>query len=307
MQARRRSPSQPRDLAPPTVQLELCPQLDAAAGSQAHSALRAQIQPMLDSIATRLGLAMPSLSITTRTDLPEHSFVLRLRHASLLRGRAASLEELAQLLDAELSNLVARRTRELLSLEELQQLLDRTAQWAPSLVQSVVPRLFTLTQLAELLRRLLDEGVSIAPLDRILESLATLSPKAATLERGLDLARRALRDQLVEAHLHDDTLHVHVLDPMIEDALRDAAQLIEGERVLALPPELAQDIVRAVRLARAADARAPVLVTQADVRRSLYEVLKEDVPEALGLAYTELPSNVALEQRPPIQVGGSAR
>jgi len=90
---------------------------------------------------------------------------------------------------------------------------------------------------------------------------------------------------------------------MLEDALRESSQLVEGERVTALPPELAQDIVQAVRLARAQTAQAPVLVTQAEVRRSLYNLLRNDIPEALVLAYSELPTDITIERRPPITVG----
>jgi flagellar biosynthesis component FlhA len=297
--ARSRAAGTRTGTAPATLQLDLSPQLKAAREQPIEQRLHAQLK----AAAERLGLPAPSLKVAFDQALPEHSFVLRLRRATLLRGKARDAGELSQLLELELPSLLARRARELLSLEELQQQLDHVAGWAPSLVQSVVPCVFALTQLAEILRRLLDENVSIAALERILESLASLNPKHATLDRGLEHARRALCEQLVESHVQAETLHVHVLDPMIEDALREAGQLVDGERVLALQPELAQDIVLAVRQARASDAGAPVLVTQSDVRRSLHEVLKQDVPDALVLSYAELPTNVTIDRRKPITVG----
>jgi type III secretory pathway component EscV len=296
--ARTRAPGLDKDAAPRTLQLELGSGL-AAAGTQ--SVLVRRLEERLTA-AAQLGVPTPTLGVSVLESLSEHTFILRLRRATLLRGEVRDSAELLQLLEAELPELLVRRARELLSLEELQRALDRIASWAPSLVQSVVPRVFTLTQLAEILRRLLDENVSIAALERILESLASITPKAATLDRGVDQARRALRDQLVEHHIQADTLHIHQLDPMIEDALREAGQLIEGERITALAPDLAQDIVQAVRQARAKTATTPVLVTQSDIRRSLYEVLRHDIPEALVLAYDELPTNITVERRDPITV-----
>jgi type III secretion protein V len=301
--ARARTPRGRADAAPETLLLQLGPQLIAAGHEQAQQALIRHLAPQLKAAAERLGVPAPSLGVELSATLADHTFVLRLRRASLLRGKVQDSAELLQLLDAELQALLARRARELLSLEELQRELDRISSWAPSLVQSVVPRVFTLTQLAEVLRRLLDENISIAALDRILESLAALSPKHATRDRGVEQARQALRDQLIEHHLQADTLNIHQLDPMLEDALREASQLIEGERITALAPDLAQDIVQAVRQARAKTAQAPVLVTQADLRRSLYDLLRNDIPETLVLAYTELPTNITINRRFPITVG----
>ncbi|MEY4578022.1 MAG: hypothetical protein RL701_2725, partial [Pseudomonadota bacterium] len=60
----------------------------------------------------------------------------------------------------------------------------------------------------------------------------------------------------------------------------------------ALALELASDIVQAVRKFGA----SPVIVTQNDVRRSLFEVLRDDVPAVTVLAYSELPSHIAVER-----------
>jgi len=198
--ARARAPRAEADAAPATLQLDLGSQL-IAAGTEQH--LREHLEPQLKAAAARLGVPVPSFGLVASATGASDAFVLRLRRATLVRGKARDIVELTQLLDSELQVQLARRARELLSLEELQRELDRIASWAPSLVQSVVPRVFTLTTLAEILRRLLDENISIAALDRILESLATLNPKHAYLDRGVEQARHALRDQLIEHHLQD--------------------------------------------------------------------------------------------------------
>ena len=298
-----KTPQTTQEPAPAALLLELSPQLMAAVGPQRALTLDETLRPALQAVSAQLGVVAPSYRVVADPALGAGSFTLRLRQAPLLRAFVQNADELEHLLEAELHAQLRRRARELLSLDELQKLLDRTSQWAPNLVQSVTPRVFSLTQLAEILRRLLDEGVSIRALERILESLAGCDPKNATLDRGLTLARRALREQLAEARVEQDVLAVHLIDPMVEDALRDATQTISGDRVVALAPELAHDIVQAVRRARTAHASVPVLVTQDDVRRSLYDVLKEELPDVSVLAYTELPPNVTVERRELITVG----
>jgi type III secretion protein V len=157
-------------------------------------------------------------------------------------------------------------------------------------------------QLTEILRRLLDEGVSVQPFARIVEALATSPERELGVERGLERARRALRDQISERHQRDGILPVHQVDALIEDAVRDAQQVIAGERVVALAPELVHDIVTAVRKARAKYAQAPVLITQADIRRGLRDLLADEVPDAIVLSYAELPEAATVERREPIAV-----
>jgi len=301
LRARERARPAREDDASAALSLELGSKLMAALDRAGDAAVRSTIEAATLPLAADLGVTAPQLRLRAHAALAEDAFVLQLRQAPLLRGRAQSAGELCALLDAELRERLERRARELLGLDELQKLLDRRAQWSPSLVQNVVPRALSLTQLAEVLRRLLDERVSIAALERLLEAFAS-ERESLSIERALELARRALRDQLSAPHQHDDALRVHLLDPLIEDALRDATQTIAGERVVALAPDLAHDIVRATRAARASHAAAPVLVTQPDVRRSLFEILKDEVPDVTVLAYTELPTQATIERRELITI-----
>ena len=284
--------------APPVLLLEIGPQL-MAAGTQPLSTL---LQRHAQQQAERLGVPAPKVQVTRRDTLQPQEFVLRLRQAPVLRGTARDADELARGLDDELRELWLRRARELLGLEDVQNLLDRHTAYTPTLVQNAVPRVFTLPQLAEILRRLLDEQVGVQAFERILESLARCEPQTP-IDRGLELARRAVRDELAERCVQQGVLRVHEIEPLIEDALRDATQTIAGDRVVALPPDLARDIVQAVRRARTQHAAAPVLLTQADVRRSLREVLADDLPDVTVLAYPELPISIIIERREPITVG----
>lgn len=286
---------------PPVLLLELGPQLMAANTQGLHGLLERHAQ----QLAEQLGVPAPLFQVARRERLQPEAFVLRLRQAPVLRGTARDVDELARGLDGELRELWLRRARELLGLEDVQNMLDRLTAYTPTLVQNAVPRVFTLPQLAEILRRLLDEQVGVHGIERILESLARCEPQTP-IDRGLELARRALRDELTERCAQAGVLRVHEIEPLIEDALRDATHTIAGDRVVALPPDLARDIVQAVRRARALHAAAPVLLTQADVRRSLREVLADELPDVTVLAYPELPISLVIERREPITVGSGA-
>jgi len=139
---------------------------------------------------------------------------------------------------ARLAEAVRRRPGELLGLEEAQRELDRLAREAPALVRTVVPGLLELPRFSGLLRALLAEGVSVRPLREILEAVAA-SAVPADDDALLAGVRERLGRPLTHAHLRGGTLTARAVDPMIEEAVREA--LVDGEAALA--PELAREVV----------------------------------------------------------------
>jgi type III secretion protein V len=262
--------------------------------------LQAALASATQGLAAQLGVSAPSFRIRQNSQLPKHTFVLYLKHLPIWRGTADDATELAQILEDQLLYQLLPRARELLSLDELQNQLDRIAARAPHLVKSVVPHPFSLSQVLEIARRLLDERVGLQALERVLEALADCDRERANVDHGLTLARRALRERLSQHRLHDDVLYVHTLDPLLEDALRDALQTTGADRTVALAPDMAHDIIQLVKDARTRYAETPLLVTQSDVRRSLFNVLKHDFPDIIVLAYPELPTRASVERRPAI-------
>jgi type III secretion protein V len=287
----------------PAMLVELGAELAAAVNGHDTSALEGVMESEAGRVTTRLGVPPLTLRIAARPALEPTEFVLRLREAPVLHGRARTVDQLAELLESELPVLLVRRARELLTLEDVQRRLDALAEHAPALVRSVVPKPLTLSELTAVLRGLLDEGVSVRAFERIVESLAAASgDRNLGVDRGLERVRRALSDELIEQHARGGVLSVHRIDPLIEDAVRDAVHVAGGERVVALKPDLARDIIAGVRRARTQYGESPVLLTQVDIRRSLRDVLVDELPDVAVLSYSELPSSTAVEEREPIAV-----
>jgi type III secretion protein V len=251
-----------------------------------------------DSCSQRLGLSSPSVAVAFDGALEPDAFTLRLREAPVLRGHVLTVSELVTRIELEFARTFARHARELLDVHDVQTRLDESALRTPQLARSVVPKAMSLTSLTGLLRQLLDESVSLQAWDRILEAVCSAAehPQHQQLER----VRRALREQIIhDSHLRE--LGVHRLDPLIEDAVREAIVTRGAERSLALAPNLARDIVGAVRLALSEDATASLL-TQTDIRRFVYELLASELPQVRVLSYDEIPPATPLDEREPIRV-----
>jgi flagellar biosynthesis protein FlhA len=240
--------------------------------------------------------------------------VLRLWQVEVARGELPenlASEECAELVAREVEALVRQNAAELFGVQETQQLLDGLARTAPALVHDVCPKPISLRLLCDVLRCLLDEGVGIRALGPILEALSQASAGSVGAQRGLDAGALAehvrvrLRRQITAAHARDGVVAVHTIDPMIEDALRDALPARGAGSSPALPPDQARDIVDAVRAV--AGAGRPVLLTQADVRRHLRALLRAELPGVAVLSYPELLPDARVARGAPIRIGGAER
>jgi type III secretion protein V len=196
------------------------------------------------------------------------------------------------------AELLGSRAGDFLGLAETQRLLDELEAFAPATVRNVVPKPVTLTLLTDVLRRLLEERVSIRDLRAILEALALLAgtekdPLTLTeLVRGQ--LRRALTFKLTRGA---PQLGVILVDPMIEDTVRRAIQRTPAGAFLTLAPAAARDVVAALRRAASeagAQGGAPVYLTQPDIRRFVRKLVETELPEAVVVSFVELLPEVAL-------------
>jgi len=224
-----------------------------------------------DKLYRELGVRLPSITpLLSPQELGADAFELRLGAVRVDEGECTAAEEMVDRLAAA----VRSRPEELVGLQETQRELDRLATEAPALVRNVLPDRLSLGRITELLEALVRERVNIGSLREILQA-ASRDP----LPEGdalVEVIRERLARPITYALTQDDgSLHVRPIDPMIEDALRDAP----------IDPDLASEIIAAVR---ALDDDTAVLLTQPDVRRPLRDLLAPELPEITVLSYAEV-------------------
>jgi type III secretion protein V len=202
-----------------------------------------------------------------------------------------------------------RNAHELLGIQEVQRLLDQTERRYPALVREVVPKLLNLQLLTDVLRRLVEEQVSIRDLRTILGALADW----ARAEKDPLLLTEHVRASLKRWMTHtlaqgERALDLFLLDPLIEDAIRAAIQRVPTGSYLALDPEMSQDIVSAVRSAVEANRPAlrglPVILTTLEIRRFVKRLCETEIPDLQVVSYQELEPELELRPLVRIAIGG---
>lgn len=192
-----------------------------------------------------------------------------------------------ELLAEHLRWVLRGRAADLLGLQDVQGLLDGLAPRAPMLVKEALQKV-PLPLLTDVLRKLLQEGVSIRDLRAILEALVAPSTEGdatALAER----CRQALRRYLSHKFAPTGPLYAYLVDPEVEEILRST-----GPRGPAPDPERVAEILEGVR--QVATGGRAVLLTAPDVRRSLRRLCEGAFPEVAVLTYGELDG--ALQIRP---------
>jgi type III secretion protein V len=284
-----------RELVVP-ISVDLSPTI----AETARRCLCEQGLPLLrDRFFAETGIPLPEIRLCELGALPRDGYAIRLHEAVIATGQVAAdsgayNEPEAAIVDLMFRTLL-RHGHDLLGIEATRTLLDQLSKTHPHLVRETVPKVVTTVLLAEILQCLAKERVSLRYLGHILEALAKQAPLHGPAAQLADAVRASLQRPLTAKYATPaGTVAVFLVDPAIEETLREAIRTRDARSVLALEPALGHDIVEAVGRA-VANAKTPVIVTAPDVRRHLRGLIENRHPDVAVLAYQELLPEAKLE------------
>jgi type III secretion protein V len=264
--------------------------------------LRAALAAAREIVFRDRGVPLPAGRMQVIESLPERHAVLSLHEVpALLIPLPSSIADgdAAQHLLLELLPALDRRAQDFLGLSETQTLLDELEQISPASVRQVVPKPITLIQLTDILRRLVEERVSIRDLRAILEALSTVGAAEKDPLTLAEFVRAQLRRPITHSlTLGARELPVLLLDSHIEETVRGAITRTPAGAFLALAPVASRDIVAAIKRAiaqHAANVSPLVVLTQPDVRRFVRKLLEPELPDVRILSFAELLPEVAIK------------
>lgn len=275
--------------------------------------LRSSANAVRELVFRQLGVPLPACIVQINARLPRRHVVLSIHEVPT---QVTSLdpalpgEQVAQFLLERILPVLRARAADFLGISETQVLLDRLEQIAPATVRQVTPKPIGLGLLSDILRRLVEERVSIRDLKGILEALAQVGnadkdPLNLT-EYVRSQLRRAITYQLTEGR---PLLRVVLLSHDIEETVRSAISRTAAGSFLTLNPAAGRDVAAAIgrALASARDATRTeklVVLTQSDVRRFVKKLIEIDAPDLDVIAYTELMPELRLETAATASIRG---
>lgn len=187
-----------------------------------------------------------------------------------------------------LNHLLQVHSAELLGREEVQKLVDKLGEENKTLVDDVIPKCVTLTNLQRILQRLLEEDVSIRDLRTIFDKLAEFEGQQLDVQQLTAEVRIALGRMITQKWFGGAAeLEVIGLDAGLEQMLMQALQ-----QNSALEPGLAatlqQQAQRAIQRAQALG-QPPVLVVPHALRELMAHFLRRQASDIAVVSQAEIP------------------
>ena len=205
----------------------------------------------------------------------------------------------------QLSELLKKNAHRLLGHEEIQRLLDRLAESAPKLVETLAPETLPLAVVARVFQDLLMEGVPVRDVRTIAEALAEHGRHSQDPVALLGHVREALGTSIVQGIFGlRQELPVISLEPALERILRDSI-VATPDGAPSFEPALADRVHNAL-LAATQDqemrGEPAVLLVAGGLRPWLARLTHYSIPSLHVLAYGEIPHDRSL--RVASSVGG---
>ena len=198
-------------------------------------------------------------------------------------------------LSTHLSETIRTYLPDLLSRQQVKEMVDRVAQGSPRLVEDLVPKVVSLAEIQRVLRQLLRERVPVKDLTSILEAVGD----AAMVSKDTDVMTEAVRSVLgrvICRQYLDERGELPVISfaPALEERLIGSIVRTEHGPVLAVAAADAHDL--ATRIARVIESAVaqPVLLSTPALRPHLWRLFSRVLPQVGVLSHTEVPHHLRL-------------
>ena len=198
-----------------------------------------------------------------------------------------------------LNKVLRENSADLLSHDEVQQLLDKLSAKSPKLVEELVPGKLSLGVVTRVLQHLLNEGVSIRDMRSIAESLTEASARSTDPEQLAAYVRPKLGRMIMQSLVDESSnLSVMTLEPGLEQLLHNVLQQSQPGQPVVLEPSLAENLFNSLRMGARAmedEGHAAVLVVSPLIRSWLSKAVRFRVSDLTVLSYSEIPDDQAVK------------
>ncbi len=202
--------------------------------------------------------------------------------------------DIPTVISTHLSEIIKQHGSELLTRQDVQNLIDNLKKDYPAIVEELVPSLLNIGDIQKVLKACLQERVPVRDLVTICETLADNARFTKNIDQLNEAVRTALGYHICRQYLAPDkALYVVTVGPHLEQAIAEKIGMqVEGES-FAFGPEFVKSLVDIAakeleNLLR--KGYQPVILASPQIRLTLRRLTEKSFPNAAVLSYREIPS-----------------
>jgi flagellar biosynthesis protein FlhA len=207
--------------------------------------------------------------------------------------------EATSVLATHLTELIKNHAAELLTRQEVKNLVDNLKARVPALVEEVIPTVVKPGELQKVMQNLLRERVPVRDLETIVETLGDWSTRTKDLDVLTEYVRNAMARAICKQYVDEqDRLWVVTLDPALEDFINGHIERNEHGASNRMPPQAAQQIVQRLA-ARAGEltqtGRSAVILCSPQIRMALRRMIESSLPHVAVMSFNEIVQGITVE------------
>lgn len=219
------------------------------------------------------------------------------------RERAESLGytvvDAPSIIATHLTEVIRSHIAELLTRQDVQNLVNNLKESNPVLVDELTPKLLGLGEIQKVLQNLLEEGISIRDLLSIFESLADHAQTTRDTDVLTEYVRQSLKRAISSKYFPaNETTSVITLDPKVEQEIMSSVKQTEQGAYLTLDPEKTKAIMDSVGTETQkleSIGKTPIIITSPIVRMYFKKLTEDYYKDLIVVSYNEVESNVELQ------------
>jgi flagellar biosynthesis protein FlhA len=218
------------------------------------------------------------------------------REVENVQARGLVVVDAATVVTTHITEIVKSNVEELLGRQEVQAILDTLTAIYPKIVEELVPKIVPIGTLQKVLQRLLKERVCVRDMLMIIETLADYAPIIKNIDILTGYVRQALSRTITRQYQdRDNTIHVIMVSPEIEEIISRSVQHTEYESFVSPDPGLVRKFIESAHKLMdrfASYGNPPIVLCSANTRSHLRKIMERFFPNIIVLSHNEITPNV---------------
>lgn len=197
-----------------------------------------------------------------------------------------------------LSEVIRTHAHELLSRQDLNQLMNNVKKENELLVQEVVPGILSQGNLQKILGNLLKEGIPIKDMETILETISDYGSSVKDTEVLTEYVRQALKRTITRKWSEGGQIKVITLSTDVEKLIISSINKNDKGSYLSIDPEVMQKLVGQLleQISKLkSEIGTPIILTSPFVRGYFRKLLDQFYPKAIVLSFNEIDNSTQIQ------------